>query len=216
MNFDTARRNMISSQVCVSDVSDPLVVRAMAKIPREKFVPKQLESLAYVDEDLSVGNGRHIMEPMVLARLLQLADVKSTDRAMVICAGTGYSAAVLGHMASSVVALESHSAMNEKATKTLLELGLHNVTVIDGDVTKDYAAQGSYDVILVDGAIQEVPTEAIARLADGGRLVTVIKKSAVGRATLFTRLGDVISHREDFDANVPVLPEFLRVQEFCF
>jgi len=216
MNFDTVRQNMISSQICVSDVSDPLVVRAMARIPREKFVPKQLESLAYVDEDLSVGNGRHIMEPMVLARLLQLADVKSKDNALVVCAGTGYTAAVLSHMTSSVVALESYSDMNEKAAKTLLELDLHNVTTMEGDVTKDYPGQDSYDVIFVDGAVQEAPSEAIGKLSDGGRLVTVVKKSIVGRATLFTRFGDVISHREDFDANVPVLPEFLRVQEFSF
>ena len=107
MDFAAARRNMVASQIKTNRVADPLVIEAMGNVPRERFLPLEQRQFAYVDEDLSIGQGRVIMEPMVLARMLQLADIQTSDTAMVIGAGAGYSTAVLARMASSVVAVDS-------------------------------------------------------------------------------------------------------------
>src|ERR1700744_909052 len=99
MDFAAARRTMVATQIKTSAVTDPLVVAALEAVPREAFLPPHMQTFAYIDEDLAVGKGRCVMDPAVLARLLQLADVQPEDRALVVAAGTGYSAAVLARMA---------------------------------------------------------------------------------------------------------------------
>ena len=142
MDFAAARRNMVASQIKTNRVSDPLVIEAMGAVPRERFLPAEQRQFAYVDEDLSIGQGRVIMEPMVLARLLQLADIQTGDSAMVIGAGAGYSSAVLARMASSVVAVESDATLAAAASKTLAELNVDNAAVVTGDLQRGKPEQG--------------------------------------------------------------------------
>ncbi len=216
MDFAAARRKMVASQVRTNRVTDPLVSGAMEMVPREYFVPAESRAVAYLDEDLPLGNGRHIMEPMALARLLQLADIEPEDKALVVGAGTGYSAAVLARIAQSVVVLENDAGLADKASKIMTELVIPNVTVVRGDLAAGVSSKAPFDVILIDGSVAEIPTQLKRQLTDGGRLVAVVRQGPVGRATLVTRVGDAFGSRADFDLITPYLPEFAPQPKFVF
>lgn len=217
MDFSVARQSMVKSQIRPNQVNDPEVLAAMAELPRETFLPKALQGVAYVDEDLPLGNGRYLMEPCVLARLLQAATIRSTDVALVIGCTTGYSAAVLSRLASAVVAVESDAKLVQAATNTLAELRIDTVAVMQGELREGCPKQAPFDVIFLDGAVSEIPDGLVQQLADGGRLVTAVRKNqAVGRGMLVVRSGDVIARRELFDATVPWLPGFEPAPGFVF
>jgi len=216
MDFAAARRNMVATQIKTSAVTDPLVVAALEAVPRETFLPPHLQTFAYIDEDLAVGKGRYVMEPAVLARLLQLADVQPEDRALVVAAGTGYSAAVLARMARTVVAVDSDPALLTHARQACAAVGAAAVTVVNGDPRNGCPEHGPFDVILVDGAVAEIPPVLESRLRDGGRLVAVVRRAGIGRATLVVRAGDAFGRREGFDAMTPMLPEFTPAPRFVF
>ncbi len=214
MDFNVAREKMVASQIRTSEVTDPLVVDAMSDVPREKFVPADKQGFAYLDEDLAIGNGRFVMEPMIVARLIQLAELQPTDSVLVIGAGTGYLAAVAARMAASVIALEGDSDLAEGAAKTYAELGIENVKVVVGNLKSGWT--GPFDAIIIDGAVEEVPDEFRTQLKDGGRLVCVVREGPVGRATLITRAGDSYGSRQEFDAMTPCLPGFEKQPQFTF
>ena len=217
MDFSIARQSMVKSQIRPNQVNDPEVLAVMAELPRETFLPKVLQGVAYVDEDLPLGNGRYLMEPCVLARLLQAATIQSTDVALVIGCTTGYSAAVLARLASAVVAVESDAKLVQAATNTLAELGIDTVAVMQGELREGCPKQAPFDVIVLDGAVSEVPDALVTQLADGGRLVAAVRKNqAVGRGVLIKRRGDVIARRELFDATIPWLPGFEPAPGFVF
>lgn len=216
MDYPAARRNMVEGQIRANKVTDPLVVEAMETIPRELFVPKHMRGIAYIDDDLEIGNGRYMMEPMILARLLQAAEVEETDVALVIGSGSGYSSAVLSRMAQTVVALESDDDLIPRSGAMLGELALDNVAVMKGDLLSGCPEQGPYNVILIDGAVEFVPDLVLNQLADGGRLACVIDESGQGVGSVYTRQGSSFGHRPLFDANIPLLPGFTRPPEFVF
>lgn len=214
-DFAAARRNMVESQIRTNAVTDPALLAALGAIPREKFVPEALRGVAYIDEDLPLKKGRYLMEPMVLAKLLQLAAITPDDVVLDIGCGTGYSAAVISKLANTLVALESDSELAARATATLSDLGIDNVVVVVAPLAGGYAKQAPYDVIIFNGAVPRIP-EAIARqLADGGRLVAVVGEG-VGRGTLMTRNRGILAHRPVFDAATPILPDFTPEQGFVF
>ncbi len=217
MDFSIARQSMVKSQIRPNQVNDPEVLAAMAELPREAFLPKALQGVAYVDEDLPLGNGRYMMEPCVLARLVQAATVKASDVALVIGCTTGYSAAVLSRLASAVVAVESDAKLLQAATNTLAELGIDTVAVMQGDLKEGCPKQAPFDVILCDGAVCEIPDAFFEQMADGGRLVAAVRKNqVVGRAVLVVRKGDVFARRELVDATIPWLPGFEPAPGFVF
>jgi protein-L-isoaspartate(D-aspartate) O-methyltransferase len=210
MDYATARLNMVESQVRTNKVTDPKVVAALLAVLRERFVPEKLRGVAYVDKDLPLGGARYLLEPMVLARLLQAAQITPADRVLDVGPGTGYSTAILGRLALSVVALEQEARLAEEARRLLHELMVNNASVVTGDPAGGNPKSAPYDVVLVNGALAGLPPTLKAQLADGGRLAAVIKSGAgMGRATLFTRVGDVVSGRIIFDAGTPLLPGFV-------
>ncbi len=216
MDFDLARRNMVASQIRTNEVTDPLVINAVGLVPRERFLPTTQQSQAYVDEDVAVADGRWLMEPMVAARLLQLADVQKSDHALVCPCGSGYLAAVLAHMAGSVVAVEVEGPVRDGAAKLLADLGADTVAVVTGTVKEGCPGQSPFDVIVMDGAVSAIPPTILEQLADGGRCVAVVQNGPIGRATLVQRTGDAFGTRAEFDASVPVLPEFKAEAVFAF
>lgn len=217
MDYAAARQHMIDSQIRTNKVTDPSIIEALAVLPREVFVADAQKTLAYIDRPVAIGAGRRMTEPMVLARLLQVAHLKTTDTVLVVGAGTGYSAAVLSRLTKKVVALESAPELAERAKAILAQLGVDNVSVVAGDLAAGRPADGPYDFILVDGAAEVVPEALTAQLADRGRLAVVIKdQGVVGRGTLFTRADGVVSQRAVFDADTEVLPGFTRPQRFVF
>jgi protein-L-isoaspartate(D-aspartate) O-methyltransferase len=215
MDYAAARQHMIDSQIKTNKVTDPSVIEALASMPREAFVADAQKSLAYTDRSVAIGAGRRMTEPMVLARLLQVAQLKLSDTALVVGAGTGYSAAILARLVKRVVALESAPELVERAKAILGAFGVGNCSVVLGDLTAGRPGDGPYDFILMDGAAEVVPEALTAQLADRGRLAAVMKdKGVVGRGTLFTRADGVVSQRAIFDADAEVLPGFTRPQRF--
>jgi protein-L-isoaspartate(D-aspartate) O-methyltransferase len=216
MDYATARQNMVKSQIKPNRVTDPLIMDALAQLPRELFVPKAMRGIAYIDEAIDIGDGRHLMETWVLSRLLQAAEVQPDDVALVIGCGSGYEAAILSTMASTVVALESDEGLVKQANDIFAELFVNTVAVVDGGLALGYSGQAPYDVIFINGAVSVIPERLGDQLAEGGRLVSIVGLGALGKGTLITRYNDVITSRIFFDASTPMLPGFETDLVFSF
>ena len=216
MDYAEARLNMVENQVRTNRVTDPLVIEAMSELPREAFVQKDQQGIAYIDQDIEIAPGRYLMEPMVLARLLQAAEVTENDVVLDIGCGSGYASAVLAHIANTVVALECDSALAAQATETLNALEIDTVAVVEGNLQEGSPKQAPYDVIFVGGAVADVPQAIAGQLADGGRMVAVTHTKTVGTGTLITNHRGVLSRRELFDAATPFLPGFEPAPAFVF
>ena len=216
--YDYARKNMIDGQIKTNKVTDPTLIKALQSVPREKFVPRHLQNIAYIDEDIALGNGRYLPEPMVLARLIQQAAPSKDDLALDIGCGTGYSTALLGHLASTVVGIEQSIEMAEQADTLLHDLDICNAVVIQQkDLRAGYPQQGPYNIILINGSVPAVPEAIKKQLAEGGRLVTVLSdKGHMGTAVMITRSGDNFSTQILFDAATPTLAGFERTKSFEF
>ena len=217
MDFATARANMVDCQLRTNKVKELGVLHAFETMPREDFVPEARRAVAYIDEDLEIAPGRYLMEPMVLARMLQSADIEADDLVLDIGSASGYSSALLSHLAATVVALESDEALAARASEAHGELGIDNVLGVVGPLNEGNAAQAPYNVIVIEGAVSEVPAAIADQLADGGRLVAVVQEGREpGRAVLMRRAGEVVSSRVLFDAAVRPLPGFARAPGFVF
>jgi protein-L-isoaspartate(D-aspartate) O-methyltransferase len=216
MDYELARRNMVDSQIRTNKVTNAELLKALEVVPRERFLPPEWAHAAYVDENLPLASGRYLMEPMVFARLVQLADPQVTDRALVVGSGSGYGAAVLANLVRSVVALESDPGLAARGREQFARLRIDQATQVDGPLTEGWPLKAPYEIILVEGAVEVLPGTLFEQLADGGRLVAVVETDGIGRATLFDKRNDVLSHRTVFDASVPVLPGLKRKRGFVF
>jgi protein-L-isoaspartate(D-aspartate) O-methyltransferase len=216
-DYAAVRHTMVESQLRTNEVSEPRLVEALEAVPREAFVPEPLRGIAYVDEDLEVAPARFLMEPRVLALLLQAANLEATDVVLDVGCLSGYSTALLARLADTVVGLESDAELARRADELISTLGVDNAAVVTGPLAEGYAKQAPYDVILVGGAVPEVSAALIDQLAEGGRLLTILRPpGAVGHAALMLRRHGQVSTRVLFDAAVPALPGFERKPGFVF
>lgn len=225
-DFEDARQKMVDGQVRPNKVTDPRIVSAMRFLPRERFLPPQLAPLAYVDEDVPLGQGRVLMEPMVLARLVQAARPVPGDRALVVGAGTGYGAAVLAFCGARVTALEEDESLTAIARRTLAELVADlptPVRVVSGPLAEGWTDGGPWDVILIEGAVAELPPVIGGQLRrDGGRLATVLRSPrgiCHGVLAEPVALGggeSVLRAAPEFDCATPLLPQLMPKPGFVF
>ncbi|SON56178.1 Protein-L-isoaspartate O-methyltransferase [Hartmannibacter diazotrophicus] len=214
---DLARTKMVDGQVRPSDVTDYRIIDAMLDIPREEFVPSAQRALAYSDLPISLGaSGRAMLMPRVLAMMIQAADILPGDVVLDLGCGTGYSTAVIARLASSVVALEEDAALAAFATSALQDLGIDNAAVVEGPLAAGYEAEGPYDVIIVEGAVEILPDTITDQLKDGGRLLVIEGRGLSARAMLYVRSGDDVSGRIVMNAAAPLLPGFAKEEEFVF
>lgn len=218
MDYALARLNMVESQIRTNKVTDPDVVGAFESIPRELFVPKARRGIAYMDEALEIGAGRYMLEPMVLARLLQVAAPQPADVALDVACGTGYATALLSRLVSTVVGVDDAAELVERGNGILSGLEIDNAALVAGVLSAGYAKQAPYNVILVNGGVEFVPDTLFAQLADGGRLVTVEGGTPVGPgvAVLYEKRGNRVGRRILFDAGTPMLSGFRREPGFVF
>ncbi len=218
MDYALARLNMVESQIRTNKVTDPGVVGAFEGVPRENFVPKSKRGIAYADEALDIGSGRYLLEPMVLARLIQAASPLPGDVALDVACGTGYATALLSRLVSTVVGVDDAADLVERGNGILSELEIDNAALVVGPLGVGYAKQAPYNVILVNGAVETLPEALFDQLADGGRLVTVEGGTVVGPgvAVLHQKLGGHVGKRILFDAGTPMLQGFKRVPSFVF
>jgi protein-L-isoaspartate(D-aspartate) O-methyltransferase len=218
--FSIARQNMVDCQVRPSDVTDIRIIDAMLDVPREAFVPANQRAMAYLDLDLDVGEAasskRFLIKPVVIARMLQAAEIRDADNVLVVSCASGYAAAVVAKLAAKVTATESDSALAAKARDVLAQIGLANVTVQTAAAADGAAANAPYDVIVLDGATEIVPDRLYQQLKDGGRLVGVFATTKPPRAMIVTRSHGDFGNRALFDAVVPVLPGLERLPAFVF
>jgi protein-L-isoaspartate(D-aspartate) O-methyltransferase len=216
MDYETARQHMVDSQVRTNKVTDERLIEAIRALPRERFVPERARPRAYLDDDVEIAPGRYLMEPMVTARLIQAAEARPEDVALVVGAGTGYAAALLSRLANTVVALESEPRLAQRAGAVLSELSIDNAVVFEGPLDAGCPKHAPYNVMHLDGAVEQVPAALTGQLAEGGRMVGVLLERGVGRACLWIKSGDAVSRRVLFDANVAPLPGFAAPPRFVF
>jgi protein-L-isoaspartate(D-aspartate) O-methyltransferase len=219
-DFATARQKMVDGQVRTADVTDHRILDAMLALPREEFVPTAKRALAYLDLDLDVAEGgpvpRWLIKPMLMAKLLQAAEISPGDNALIVGCATGYAAAVAARLAGKVTATERDQAVAAKGRDALSRLGLSGVTIKVAEPPAGDSADAPYDVIILNGATEIVPETLRGQLGDGGRLVGVFAASRPPRATIVTRSHGDFGHRTLFDATAPVLPGLERVPAFVF
>jgi protein-L-isoaspartate(D-aspartate) O-methyltransferase len=219
-DFSTARQKMVDGQVRPSDVTDMRIIDAMLAVPREAFVPESQRALAYLDLDLDVseagGVKRFLIKPVVIAKMLQAAEIAETDNVLVVGCASGYAAAVVAALGSRVTATESDGALAGKANDVLAKLGFGNVTVRTAAAADGDEANAPYDVIVLAGATEIVPHRLYRQLRDGGRLVGVFGMSRPPRAMIVTHSHADFGDRALFDAAVPVLPGLERPPAFVF
>ena len=204
--FAAARHNMVESQVRPNGITDHRIIDAMARVKREDFVPADRKTLAYLDEDVLLKEGRYLIEPMAFARMAHLALIKPTDRALVVGAATGYGAKVISMLAQSVVALESDGDLAELARRNLTDC--NTVTVVYGPLSEGHAAGAPYDIILVEGRIEAVPDSLFGQLANEGRIVAAIGNRDVSKMQVITMTDGHRSARFAHDVSISPLPGF--------
>ncbi|MCZ7642992.1 MAG: protein-L-isoaspartate O-methyltransferase [Pseudorhodoplanes sp.] len=220
-DYTAARRMMVDGRIRTADVTDLRIIAAFQETPRERFVAPAAAALAYLDLDAPVDdpadpNVRRLLKPMVLAKLIQTAQVRASDRVLVVGAATGYAAAILGRLAASVVALEEDDALLARGVRVCAELGLSNIETVRGPLTAGWPAGAPYDVILIDGCVEVSPEPLLRQLADGGRLVCVHGRTPATKAMLYVASAGHVSGRPVFDASAPALPGFAQAPAFVF
>lgn len=208
-DYALARRAMVESQLRPEAVTDRGVLAAMASVERECFVPQSARALAYFDRPLRIAERRAMMPPAAIGRLLSEAAPKAGERALIVGSGTGYSAALLRAIGLDVVALESDEALAAAAREAGVE------TVV-GELPKGWTKGASYDLILLDGAVEEVPAAIVQQLAPGGRLAGAVLDRGITRLVIGRAAGDSLGLRSIVDADVDPLPGFERPRAFTF
>jgi len=218
-DFAAARRMMVDGQVRTADVTDQRIIAAMLELPRERFVPERNASLAYLDLDVAVTSGtpaRRLLKPMVLAKLVQAAEIGPQDRVLDLACATGYSSALLARLAGRVVALEEDATLARHARENLAAVGAGNAEVVSGPLPEGWPAGAPFDVIVMNGAAERVPERLLRQLKDGGRLVGVVGRPPASKAVLFLASGGQASALPIFDAAAPALPGFAEPPQFVF
>jgi len=219
VDFAAARKKMVENQLRTSNITDHRLLMAMAQVPRELFVPSDRQAFAYIDEAhrLSAGDTpTYLSAPAPFGQLLQLAAIGTNDRVLDLGCGSGYSAAVLGSLAASVVAVEPVADLAASAANNVMSLGFDNVSVLSGALADGAPSRGPFDVIVVEGAVSEVPAGLFDQLAEGGRLVALRREGAAGVAYLYVRSGTDVAGRPEFNTTLPPLAAPKPLPEFVF
>ncbi len=214
-DFSVARSMMVDSQVRPNKVNDRRILDAMRTIPRENFVPAASAALAYADEDVPLGHGRVLIEPMVIARLVQAAAVEVGERVLVVASGTGYGAALMAACGAAVTAVEDNKALISIARAALAGT---SVTIFEGPASGGWASGGPYDVVMLEGAVEAIPVSLADQVKpNGGRFIGIhCGDGRTAQAVIGLRVGTSLSLQPLFDCATPVLPAFRRAAGFVF
>ncbi|WP_084399992.1 protein-L-isoaspartate O-methyltransferase family protein [Henriciella aquimarina] len=217
MDFNKMRRIMVDSQIRTNDVTETGIVSAFLHTPREAFVPKPDQSIAYAEYEIETSEGRALWTPRDLGKMLKALEPEPSDIALVIGAGAGYETALLAKLVETVIALEDDETLVDEMTARFGKLGIDRAVAVHGDLKAGLPDQGPFDIILVTGMIEEAPEAWFNQLAEGGRLgVPVPVSHDLGRGRVYTKSGDIVSYRDAFDACPPKLPGFDKKRSFVF
>ncbi len=218
-DFSVARTNMVDCQIQTAGVAHADILAAFSNVPRELFVPKASQKIAYMDEDLVIGDGRFLMEPITHARMLQAASPQKDDVVLDISNTNGYSAAILSTLVTTIVCIEEKKKGLDQNLSILADIDVCNVAGFKGDLVKGCPEHAPYDLIFMGGSVTELPTELIKQLGPNGRLITIVKPDGemMGQVTLVQSLGEKgFSSYTLFEAACPYLPGFEPRDSFTF
>jgi len=215
-DFTARRTTMVDTQVRPSDVTKFPIIEAMLLVPREEFVPTAQREAAYVGGNMDLGQARVILEPRTLAKMLDALEITPDDLVLDIGASFGYSAAVLAHMAQAVVALEEDESMAKEAQEALLANNVDNAIVQTGALTGGAPEHAPFDVIVVQGGVQEIPGAITDQLKDGGQIAALFVDGALGEIRVGLKANDTVTWRKAFHAGAPILPGFEKHAAFTF
>jgi protein-L-isoaspartate(D-aspartate) O-methyltransferase len=218
-DYTTLRTAMVDCQIRPSDVTKFPIIQAMLKIRREEFVPSAMRGVAYAGEHISLGNNRVVLDPRVLAKMLDALDIHPEEMVLDIACGLGYCAAVIGHLAEAVIAVEEDEALAAAAETNLAEEAVDNAIVLTVPLVDGAPKHGPYDVIAVTGGVEHIPEALLAQLKDGGRIGAVFVTGGSGQGAGQFRVGvktpNGVAWRSVFDATAPLLPGFEQAVEFA-
>lgn len=213
-DYAARRTVMVDTQVRPSDVTKFPIIDAMLSVPREVFVPQRLREAAYLGENLDLGEGRMMLDPRTLAKMLDVLEIEGDHLVLDIGAAYGYSSAVIARMAEAVVGVERDAAVVEEAQRTLVEQGADNVIMQQGDLTDGAPDHGPYDVILLQGAVEHLPETITGQLKEGGRIACLFMEGTLGVVRIGYKIDGCVNWRYAFNAGAPVLPGFERQAVF--
>ena len=218
MNYELARKNMVENQIRANKVTDLNVIAAFSNVKREIFVPDKLKEISYNDEDIALSKNRFMMKPMILARLFQSLTLKGTENILHVGSNSGYGSAILSKLCSAVISLETDKKLFEKSIETFSEIGFDNVVPLHGSMENGVLKEAPFDVIFIEGSIEEKPKVLFDQLNENGKLIVVIKPENIniGKANLFFKLNNEIGNEVLFDAQVGKLPIFRHKPKFSF
>jgi protein-L-isoaspartate(D-aspartate) O-methyltransferase len=215
-NHNLARLNMVDGQIKPFSVIDERVLAAFLNIPRENFLPDTHKGLAYLGEDLPLGQGRFLLEPSAYARLLQEAGITCEETVLDVGCATGYTSCILASLAKDVVAIDSAEWI-DVAKKNAKKIGAKNITFAETSDDFKKSTSGPFDVIFINGAVQEVPGYITEQLKENGRVATFIRNDrGEGHAVLFHKHKNGLHQQIIFDAFIPMLPGFAQPESFVF
>ncbi len=215
-NYTEYRTTMVDTQVRPSDVTKFPIIEAMLAVPREAYVPADKRDAAYAGKNIDLGNGRVMFEPRTLAKFLDALDIQPDEMVLHVGSGQGYSPAIIARIADFVVALEEDEALAAEAQATLSEHGVDNVAVVTGPLAQGAAKHGPYDVIIIEGAIEDLPQALAEQLKEGGRIAALFADGMLGIARIGYKIDGKIVWRFLFNAGAPVLPGFAKQPDFAF
>jgi len=207
-DYASRRTMMVDTQVRPSDVTKFPIIDAMLAVPREAFVPDAKREAAYVGENLDIGGGRVMLEPRTLAKMIDALDIQPAHVVLDIGCGLGYSTAVLARMCDFVVAVEDDEARAQEAQTTLSEQGVDNAAVMAGVLAEGAAKSGPYDIVILQGAAEQVPEALLDQLREGGRIATVFSEGTLGVVRIGHKIDGSLNWRFSFNASAPVLAGF--------
>jgi protein-L-isoaspartate(D-aspartate) O-methyltransferase len=213
-NYTALRTTMVDTQIRPSDVTKYTVIEAMLTVPREAYVPSAKREAAYVGEHVELDKQRVVLDPRVLAKILDELDIQSDELVLDIGAGLGYSAAVIARMAEAVIALEDDEARAEDSQTTLSEQGVDNAIVHVAPLAEGASAHGPYDVVSLEGGAEQLPDAVAAQVKEGGRIAVLFIEGALGVVRIGYKIDGELNWRFAFNATAPVLPGFEKSRAF--
>lgn len=214
-DFAERRRTMVDTQVRPSDVTKYPIIEALLAVPREDFVPDAQREGAYADRNMDLGDDRTLLETRTLAKMLDALDIQGDELVLDVGCGLGYSTAVTARMAEMVIGVEEDEFMSTDAQAQLSEVGADNAIVHVGPLAEGAAEHGPYDVIMVQGGVEDLPENLLIQLKDGGRIAVIFMTGALGEVKVGYKRGSQISWRFEFNAGAAVLPGFAREAAFA-
>ncbi len=215
-DYDTLRTAMVDCQVRPSDVTKFPIISAMLAVRREVFVPSAKREVAYVGDHVDLGQGRVVLDPRIFSKMLDSLNITPGEMVLDIGCGLGYSAAVIGHLAEAVIALESDKTLATEAESNLAAQAIDNAIVVTGTLAEGAAKHGPYDAICVSGgAVEDIPAHLLDQLKEGGRVAAIFATGLAGECRVGIKTNGIVAWHGAFDATAPVLKGFEKTREFA-